>query len=300
MPTENVVHLSETARAVGARLKDLRTFLELLEEHGQLVRWPDSVMPEPDLRNVSVAAGNDVNGGPAVLFDKIRGYEQHRVATNVLGSFANLAILLGFPKTTPVRDMFFEMVRRWGSDHPLLDRVTQAESPVFENRVERDINLFELLPLHRINELDGGFYIAKACVVTRDPLEPDNFGKQNVGIYRIQVMGPDKLTILSIPALFGGRQLMAAARHDKPLRASIMIGNHPAMTLFGGTPIGYDESEFAYASQILGTRLRLTNAGNGTDILADSEMVIEADMMLNERETEGPFGEFPGSSSGIR
>jgi len=300
MPTENVVQLSEAAKAIAARLGNLRDYLDLLAEHGQMVRWTDPVSPEPDLRNVSVAAGNDVAGGPAVLFDKVLGYPGHRVATNVLGSFANLAILLGFAKTATVREMFFEMVRRWGSDKPLLDRVPREQAPVFENHIDRDINLYKLLPLHRINEFDGGFYIAKACIVTRDPLEPDNFGKQNVGIYRIQVMGPDTITILSIPAHDGGRQMMAAEAHDKPLRAAIMIGNHPAMTLFGGTPVGYDESEFAYASQILGSRLRLTQAHNGADILADSEMVIEADMVLNERETEGPFGEFPGSYSGVR
>jgi vanillate/4-hydroxybenzoate decarboxylase subunit C len=300
MPTENVVQLSEAAKVIAARLGNLRDFLDLLAEHGQMVHWTDPVLPESDIRNVSVAAGNDVAGGPAVLFDKVHGYPGHRVATNVLGSFANLAVLLGFPKTATVREMFFEMVHRWGSDKPLLDRVPREQAPVFENHVDRDINLYKLLPLHRINEFDGGFYIAKACIVTRDPLEPENFGKQNVGIYRIQVMGPDTVTILSIPAHDGGRQMMAAEAHDKPLRAAIMIGNHPAMTLFGGTPVGYDESEFAYASQILGSRLRLTHAHNGADILADSEMVIEADMVLNGRETEGPFGEFPGSYSGVR
>jgi vanillate/4-hydroxybenzoate decarboxylase subunit C len=300
MPTENVVHLSEAARTIAARLGSLRDFLDLLSEHGQMVTWPEPVMPEPDLRHVGVAAGNDVAGGPAVLFEQVRGYPDKRVALNVLGSFANLAVLLGFPKTATVREMFFEMVRRWGSDKPLLDRVQREQAPVCENLVDRDINLYELLPLHRVNEYDGGFYIAKACVVTRDPLEPDNFNKQNVGIYRIQVMGPDTITILSIPAHDGGRQMMAAEAHGKPLRAAIMIGNHPAMTLFGGTPVGYDESEFAYASQILGSRLRLTTALNGADILADSEMVIEADMVLGERETEGPFGEFPGSYSGVR
>jgi UbiD family decarboxylase len=300
MLTEKNSGLSESAKATAARLGSLRDFLDLLAEQDQMVRWPDLVKPEPDIRNVAVAAGNDAASGPAVLLDKVQGYPGHCVATNVLGSFANLAILLGLPKTASVREMFFEMVSRWGSDKPLLDRVPREQAPVFENHIDRDINLYELLPLHRINEMDGGFYIAKACIVTRDPLDPDNFDKQNVGIYRIQVMGPDTITILSIPSHDGGRQMMSAEAHGKPLKASIMIGNHPAMTLFGGTPVGYDESEFAYASQVFGSRLRLTQAHNGAEILADSEMVIEADMVLNARETEGPFGEFPGSYSGVR
>jgi UbiD family decarboxylase len=300
MHTEKTVALSATARAVAARVGSLRDFLAFLGEQGQCVHWPDPVLPEPDIRNISVAAGNDAATGPAVVFDKIRGYPGKRIAINVHGSFGNLALLLGYPKTTPIRDLFHEIIRRWGSDKPLLERIAPEKAPVNENRLEKNINLYSLLPLYRINACDGGFYIAKACVVSRDPLEPDNFGKQNVGIYRIQVMGPDTFTLLSIPAHDMGRQMLMAEQHNKPLKVSIMIGNHPAMAMFAATPVGYDESEFAYASQMMGAPLRLTTAVNGTDILADSEMVIEGELLLNQREVEGPFGEFPGSYSGVR
>jgi len=300
MHTEKTVALSATARAVAARVGSLRDFLAFLGEQGQCVHWPDPVLPEPDIRNISVAAGNDATTGPAVVFDKIRGYPGKRIAINVHGSFGNLALLLGYPKTTPIRDLFHEIIRRWGSDKPLLERIAPEKAPVNENRLEKNINLYSLLPLYRINACDGGFYIAKACVVSRDPLEPDNFGKQNVGIYRIQVMGPDTFTLLSIPAHDMGRQMLMAEQHNKPLKVSIMIGNHPAMAMFAATPVGYDESEFAYASQMMGAPLRLTTAVNGTDILADSEMVIEGELLLNQREVEGPFGEFPGSYSGVR
>src|SRR5579885_2126424 len=122
MPTENRIHLSESALTIAGRLGSLSDFLDLLAEHGQIVRWPRAVMPEPDLRNIGVGAANDVASGPAVLFEHVRGYPGRRVALNVLGSWANLAVLLGFPKTATVREMFFEMVHRWGSDKPLLDR----------------------------------------------------------------------------------------------------------------------------------------------------------------------------------
>ncbi len=39
----------------------------------------------------------------------------------------------------------------------------------------------------------------KACVVSRDPLDPDNFGKQNVGIYRMEVKGKRKLGLQPVP-----------------------------------------------------------------------------------------------------
>lgn len=49
--------LSPQATAVGRRIKGLRDFLALLDEIGQLVRWKDEVLPEPDIRNIAVAAG---------------------------------------------------------------------------------------------------------------------------------------------------------------------------------------------------------------------------------------------------
>jgi len=61
------------ARAVAERIHSLRDFLEFLSEHGQCLTWPDTVMPEPDIRNVAVAAGRDAMNGPAIIFDKITG-----------------------------------------------------------------------------------------------------------------------------------------------------------------------------------------------------------------------------------
>ena len=292
--------LSAAARAVAARIGSLRDFLEFLGEHGQCITWPDPVMPEPDIRNVSVAAGRDAMNGPAIVFDRITGYPGKRVAVGVHGSFSNLALLLGYPKGTTVKELFYDIVNRWGADRPLIERVSTGGAPVHEHRVEQDVNLYELLPLYRINEYDGGFYIAKANIVSRDPVEPDNFDKQNVGIYRIQVQGPDRLTILSVPAHDLGQQILMAESKGLPLKVAIMLGNHPAMAMFAATPINYDESEFAYASQMMGSPIRLAESGNGMDILADAEMVIEAELVHGEREFEGPFGEFPGSYSGVR
>ena len=293
------VTLSPEARAVAERIRNLRDYLELLAEHGQCITWPDAVMPEPDIRKVVVAAGRDALAGPAILFDKVRGYPGKRLVVGVHGSFSNIALLLGRPKGTPVKELFYELAGRWGSDRPLITRVEPEHAPVHENRVETGINLYDLLPLYRINAMDGGFYIAKANVVSRDPRDPDNFAKQNVGIYRIQVHGPDKITVLSVASHDLAQQIRMAEADGAPLDIAVMIGNHPAMAMFAATPVNYNESEFAYASQMMGSSLELTRSGNGMDILAGSEMVIEARLVNNRRNLEGPFGEFPGSYSGI-
>lgn len=282
------------------RVGGLRDFLDLLGKHGQCVRWTEPVLPEPDIRNITQAAGRDPLHGPAVLFEHVRGYPGLRVVNGVHGSFTNLALLLGKPEGTSVKELFYEMIGRWGCDRPQLEQVDPGAAPVCEVVIERDINLYAHIPLYRTNAYDGGFYLAKAAVVSRDPNDPEHFGKQNVGIYRIQIHGPDTLTLLSVPSHDMGRHIMAAEEQGKPLRIAIMLGNHPAIAMLAGTPIPYDESEYAYASQLMGAPLRLTRSGNGVDILADSEFVIEAELLPNQRAFEGPFGEFPGSYSGVR
>jgi len=284
------------------RIASLRDFIDLLVENRQCITWPDPINPEPDIRNIAVASGNDVQGGPAVMFDRIRGYPGKRVITGVHGSWANIALLLGHPKDTSIKDLFYDMASRWGARgaKPELIWVKPEDAAVNETRVEKNINLYDLIPLYRINEFDGGFYMGKAAVVSRDPRDPEDFNKQNVGIYRLQVHGPDVFSLMTIPAHDIGRQILTAEKDGRPFKISVMLGNHPAIAMFAATPLSYDESEFAYASAMMGQPIELTQSGNGMDILASTEIVIEAELQLGERIPEGPFGEFPGSYSGVR
>src|SRR3546814_12157994 len=76
-------NLADRARGVGS----LRDFLELLEEYGQAITWTDRIMPQPDLRNIAVAASRDVTPAPAILFDNIEGHPGKRTAVGVQGSW---------------------------------------------------------------------------------------------------------------------------------------------------------------------------------------------------------------------
>lgn len=292
---------SIAAKSNQRTIASLRDFLALLAEHHQCLTWPEPVRPEPDIRNISVAASSDVQGGPAVIFDRIKGYPGRRVVVGVHATWANLALLLGHPKTATVKQMFYDMAGRWGAKgaKPELNWVKPENAPVHEVRVEKEINLYDLIPLYRINEYDGGFYLAKAAIVSRDPRDPEDFNKQNVGIYRLQVHGPDRFSLLTIPTHDIGRQILVAEKDGRPLRIAVMLGNHPAIAMFAATPLAYDESEFAYASAMMGQPLELTQSGNGLDILAQTEIVLEAELLAGERVLEGPFGEFPGSYSGM-
>jgi 4-hydroxybenzoate decarboxylase len=289
----------ELARPASS-IRSLRDFLEVLASLGQCITWPHAVMPEPDIRKVAVAASRDMMGGPAILFDKILGYPGKRVVLGVHGSFANIAAVMGRPKGTGIKALFYDLANRWDDQSGELPRVKPENAPVHEVRIEKDIDLFDLLPLYRINEYDGGFYLAKANVASRDPKDPDNFGKQNVGIYRIQPHGPDVIALFSAPLHDISRHIETAEHEGLPLKIAVMLGNHPAMAMFAATPIGYEESEYAYASKMMGSPIELTESGNGLDIQADCEICLEAEYIHGNRGLEGPFGEFPGTYSGVR
>jgi 4-hydroxybenzoate decarboxylase len=88
-------------------------------------------------------------------------------------------------------------VRRFEQFPGQLERV--ATAPWQEVVVDKGINLFELMPLFRLNRGDGGFYIDKACIVSRDPDDWDNDNVENVGCYRLMVKGPNRIGIQPIP-----------------------------------------------------------------------------------------------------
>jgi vanillate/4-hydroxybenzoate decarboxylase subunit C len=280
---------------------DLREFLATLDRDGQLLRYSDPVNPEPDLGAAARAIANLTDRGPALLFDNINGYEpgKGRVALNTVGSWPNHALMLGLGKNTTVKDQFFEFAGRWDAFPGPIER--REDAPWQEVALTEGIDLFQLLPLFRLNSYDVGSYIDKAAVISRDPDDPDNFGKQNVGIYRIQVKDKNRLGIQPLAAHDIGLHLQRAEERGENLPVAIALGNEPVITTVAGMPLAYDQSEYEMAAAIQGAPYRITKAPvTDLDVPWGSEVVIEGEIIAGEREIEGPFGEFTGHYSGAR
>lgn len=277
--------------------KDFREFLDLLEQEGQLVRIKEEVMPEPDLSAIGRAAP-DVENGPAVFVEKINGYAGP-VVLNVHGSWRNHALMMNMPKDSTIKEQFFELNKRW-SDYPIKP-VWVDDAPVKEVKITDNINLFEVLPLFRVNKYDAGFYISKALTVSKDLDDYDNFDKQNVGTYRLQVKGKDKLGIQALPFHDLAIHLKKAEERNEPLPIAICIGNDPVLNFMSSTPIEYAQSEYDFVGALKGEPIELTKTEHSNmDIPARSEIILEGHIVPRVREIEGPFGEFPGSYSGAR
>lgn len=281
--------------------KDLREFLQTLEAEGQLLRVKEEVSPEPDIGAAGRAAANQKNG-PAILFEKVKGYK-YSVVTNAHGSWQNHAIMMGMPKNTPIKEQFFELNRRWDK-FPVPPKIVSREQALCkENVIDKNINLFEILPLYRINDQDGGFFISKASVVTGDPEFPDDLNKLNVGTYRIQVKDIDRVGIQALPFHDIAIQLRKAEEVNEPLPIAIALGNNPLVTFMASTPVAYDQNEYEFVGALqdgVPTEIVKADTAEHLYVPAHAETVLEGYIMPRVRTIEGPFGEFPGSYSGAR
>jgi 4-hydroxybenzoate decarboxylase len=276
--------------------QDLREFLSVLETQQQLLRVTEQINFEPDLAAAACALTKIGEAVPAIQFNKIAGCTDAQVVMNVHGSWPNHALVLDMDKNASVREQFFEFVRRFQQYPGELERVDSA--PWQEVVVEKDINLFALMPLFRLNRGDGGFYIDKACTIARDPDDWDNDDVENVGIYRLQVKGPNRLGIQTVPQHDIAIQLAHAERRGEDLPVAIAIGNEPIVTLMGATPLLYNQLEYKMAAAMQGKPYRVVKTAKGLDVPWGSEYVLEGRMLAGQREMEGPFGEFPGYYSG--
>ena len=276
---------------------DLRDFLGALEEERQLLRYTNQIQLEPDLAAAGAALTRLGDSAPAILFNTVAGYTDAQIALNLHGSWANHALALGMDKDALRRDQFFAFVERFQKYPGEMQRV--SDPPWREVVIDKDINVFDILPLFRFNRGDGGYFIDKPCVVSRDPDDWNNDDVENVGVYRIQVKGPNRLGIQTVPQHDIALQLAHAEARGQDLPVAIALGNEPIITLMAATPLLYTQLEYKMAAVMQGAPYRVVQNDKGLDIPWGSEYVLEGRILSRHREPEGPFGEFPGYYSGM-
>ena len=280
---------------------DLRSYLEALDRHGQLVHITQQVKPEPDISAYLHGACKVTRkGGPALSFENILGYKGKRVVGNTCNSWINHAIMLGMDPEATCYEQYKYLNSKWDEANNG-ELVWVDDPPCRDVVIEKDINLYELLPLFRVNRHDGGFYFSKAAIISQDFDEPDNMGKENAGMYRVQIQEPDMLGMQVLIDHDFSLHLKRAEEENQPLPVAICLGNNPILSAMAATPLKYHESEYRMTAGFMGEPLRLTKCiGSNINVPADSEVIIEGEVIPRVRFPEGPFGEFVGSYSGVR
>lgn len=283
--------------------KDVRSFLQKLDEEGQLIKYDQKVKLSPEWYDMVRALPRMGQYGPALITDKLEGYTGQRIAVGLQASAANCAIMLGLPKDTSLKDQIAHVSDLWdkigdGSGGKLkwVDKAPSQEVIVEGD----DLNLLELLPLHRVYPLDGGFYLPKSCIVTKSPYYPDDVDRENVGWYRCQVVGPREIAIHIGPLHDAGEHIGQAAELKQNLPIAICLGNDPLLELMSSTSLRKNESEYKFAAAMGDFEYELTKATlYDLDVPANSEFIIEGEILPDCKVPEGPFGEFPGTYSGV-
>lgn len=282
---------------------DLRSALRLLHAiPGQLHRSAHPVDANAELAGVyrHIGAGCPVapptHIGPAMLFEKIKGYPGARIVTGVMASRTRVAHLLG---TTADRVMF-----------RLLEAIEQAIPPVRTADPEplcqqvvyrENIDILKIIPAPTNTPLDAGPYFTMGLLRATDP----ETGAQDVTIHRLCVQGPDTLSVFFAPGRHIDAFRQKAEAMGKPLPVSINIGLDPAVYIAAcfeppTTPQGADE--LAIAGGWRGRPVELARCvAIEEDAIAHAEVVIEGEILAGVRVREDQntntghaMPEFPG------
>jgi 4-hydroxy-3-polyprenylbenzoate decarboxylase len=285
---------------------DLRSALELLQATGELVSTDVAVDPRAELSGVYryVGAGGTCQrptrkNGPAMVFNKVKGFDGISVAIGLNGSRKRVSQFLNCPP------------ERLG--HLLKDSVKNAIAPVVVDSgkavcqevvhlaTDAGFDLRTMLPAPTNTEEDAGPYITMGLCYASDP----ETGESDVTIHRLCVQSRDELSMWLTPGRHIDAFRQKAEAAGKPLPISISIGVDPAIEIAAcfeppTTPQGFDELSIAGA--LRGKAIELVNCKTIKErAIAHAEIVIEGELLPNVRvredqntDTGKAMPEFPG------
>ncbi len=274
----------------GTDYRDLRDWLELVGKHEQL-RQVVAASCEEDI-GAATEVLQHTPGSPAVLFDKIPGYQPgHRVLVNALKSETRLALTFRLPLGLGKYDLSLKLAEKLKTVTPIAAEYV-TDGPVMENVHEGDdIDLGEF-PVPKWHPLDGGRYIGTGSYdVTRDPDE----GWVNLGTYRVMVSDANHAFFFVSPGKHGRIHRDKYFEKGQPCPVLVVAGGDPLLFLAGGTELPYGLCEYDWAGGIRGEAYKLIRGRyTGLPFPADAEIVIEGFAHPDDMQPEGPFGEWTG------
>ena len=299
--------------------RDLREFIAQLEALGELKRIRTEVSPRLEMTEICDRVLKA--GGPALLFEKPAGHSMP-VLGNLFGTTRRVALAMGMKDDAAdpleaLRDIgrllaflkepeppkgFRDIMERWlpiGRQvmHMAAKDISGApcQQVVWEGK---DVDLGRL-PVQTCWPDDAGPLITWGLTVTRGPHKP----RQNLGIYRQQVIAPNKVIMRWLPHRGGALDFRdhALANPGMPFPIAVALGADPATILGAVTPVPDTLSEYQFAGLLRGSRTEVTKClGSTLQVPAHAEIVLEGAIHPNEggdgyeSALEGPFGDHTG------
>ncbi|MBU0515378.1 MAG: phenylphosphate carboxylase subunit beta [Proteobacteria bacterium] len=274
-------------------MKSMRDFIELGEREGVVKRIKAEV--DWDLELSHIAKLNEEKSGPALLFENVKGHDWP-IITSVCTTAERLALIMGMPKDYSLVQIMEEWVKL-GDKKIEPEWVDKSAAPCKENILRGDeVDLFKF-PTPKWYPLDGGRFFGTAhFILTKDP----ETGWVNLGTYRSQLLGKDKLGTQFIKGKHADLMLKKYQKMGKPMPVASIVGCDPLLFVMGASRISAFVSEYDIAGAIRGEPIEVVQ-GETVDlpIPAHAEIVVEGEVDAEAFMEEGPFGEYTGYYSGV-
>jgi len=282
--------------------RDLRAFIAELEARGQLKRIKVEVDAELEITAITDRVVKQ--GGPALLFERVKGYEIP-VLTNIFGTMERVCLALGTPDLDAAGRELCALLQPDALPVTFIDKIkalpklaqlssylpkTVRTGPCKEVIVRTKPSLAGF-PILKCWPGDGGRFITLPLVITKDP----ETGRRNVGMYRMQVYDEKTTGMHWHVHKDGAANYQASCARGRRLEVAVALGADPATIYAATAPLPRGVDEFLFAGFLRKEPVELVRCETvDLEVPAHAEIVLEGYVDPEEKRLEGPFGDHTG------
>ncbi|MDY4280210.1 MAG: 4-hydroxy-3-polyprenylbenzoate decarboxylase [[Pasteurella] mairii] len=289
------------------KYKNLRDFIALLEERGELKRISQEIDPYLEMTEISDRTLRA--GGPALLFENPKGFDMP-VLCNLFGTPKRVAMGMGQEDVSALRDVgkllaflkepeppkgFKDLWSTLPQYKQVLNMPTKVLSKAdCQQQVLSgdEVDLYKL-PIMQCWKDDVAPLVTWGLTITKGPHKK----RQNLGIYRQQLIGKNKLIMRWLSHRGGALDFQdwKQTHPGQPFPVSVALGADPATILGAVTPVPDSLSEYAFAGLLRGNKTEVVKSvSNELEVPASAEIVLEGYIDPQETALEGPYGDHTG------
>jgi 4-hydroxy-3-polyprenylbenzoate decarboxylase len=289
------------------KYNDLRDFIDQLEKQGELKRITTPV--DPNLEMTEICDRTLRAQGPALLFENPIGHDIP-VLANLFGTPRRVAMGMGKESVEALREVGKLLAMLKEPEPPKGMKDAWDKLPIFKQVLNMSPKVVKKAPCQEEqfsgDEVDLSQYPIQTCwpgdagplvtwplVVTKGP----NKERQNLGIYRMQVIGKNRLIMRWLSHRGGALDFREFQQQNpgQPYPVAVALGADPATILGAVTPVPDSLSEYAFAGLLRGGKTQVVKCiNNDLQVPASAEIILEGFLYPDDMAEEGPFGDHTG------
>jgi len=289
------------------KYKDLRDFIAQLEAQGELKRISYEINPVLEMTEICDRVLKAA--GPAILFENPKGHRMP-VLGNLFGTPERVALGMGQDSVQALREVGKLLAYLKEPDPPKGLKDAWSKLPVLKQVLHMAPKVVSSAPCQEIvwegAEIDLGKLPIQTCwpgdigplitwglTVTKGP----NKSRQNLGIYRQQVIAPNKVIMRWLAHRGGALDFreFCLANPGQPYPVAVALGADPATILGAVTPVPDSLGEYQFAGLLRGSKTEVVKClGSDLQVPASAEIVLEGVIHPEETALEGPYGDHTG------